>query len=545
MKTPGKTGISAVGRVKRRYTLPIMAGTLLFFGILLVSSVLLNRYESERIVQKTMTLVMDSTVLSINEYVDERFQDLIILADSENTQRILTELTAAGTPSGTLPDIRDTLIPFRRGRPGDPRAIFLPGFVFSPDGELLATAIPEDIREFVVRSVPLRPPADVLQGQDDRILFTSVRDSVQSYRFLLDLYTPVFYSGSREVLAVLVMRIDIPLILSIFTVQGRFDLTGETYLIDREGRALTPVRNPETPGIMIGRRVAKPVSGKNPYEYPLTDTVALLVTRQPSEPVFAPEPYINHYGKTVLGGGLWLDELNMGIVAEVRFREVIQPFIRDVLMLSAVILFSTIAFLIFALMIDRLRLKALDSNPLTLLPGNRCVAEAVTKALRDSVPRTVVYCDLDNFKAFNDKYGFSEGDNVIHFTGDVLTRVFRKMKPRDSFIGHIGGDDFVYITDTERVEEIAEEVGTTFDREIRSFYSEEDLRNGYIEAKDRQGEFRRFPVMALSMSGVGLSRRVFSHHLEVSAVCAELKKKAKAIPGSVLFLDRRREDDSE
>ena len=196
-----------------------------------------------------------------------------------------------------------------------------------------------------------------------------------------------------------------------------------------------------------------------------------------------------------------------------------------------------------SLRIDNLRLKALDSNPLSRLPGNRAVTDAINRAINMQRGLAVVYCDLDHFKAFNDHYGFALGDRVIQFTGNTIIDVFQELKPEYGFVGHIGGDDFMFIVDAEAVTDISDRIGQQFDRGIEAFYSEEDLAKQSIIAKDRKGIIQKFPIMTLSMAGIDLRKQAFAHHLDLSERCVDLKKEAKAISGSVLFLERRIDDD--
>jgi diguanylate cyclase (GGDEF)-like protein len=189
--------------------------------------------------------------------------------------------------------------------------------------------------------------------------------------------------------------------------------------------------------------------------------------------------------------------------------------------------------------IERLRQLALDANPLTQLPGNNTINRTIQEAIDRRAELAVIYCDLDNFKAYNDRYGFSAGDGVLQFTAGVLRDTCRDTCEKDGFIGHIGGDDFVLLVPADRVTDIGEEIARRFDAGIAEFYEDEDRERRYIETTSRQGEVMKFPFMSISMAGVDLSASQFTDFREVSATCAELKKKAKQTAGSVIFLDRR------
>lgn len=189
--------------------------------------------------------------------------------------------------------------------------------------------------------------------------------------------------------------------------------------------------------------------------------------------------------------------------------------------------------------LKRLFSTALDANPMTGLPGNNSIANRIKKDLADNANVTVLYADLDNFKAFNDKYGFALGDEVIKFTSEVFHEVISEMNIQESFIGHIGGDDFVLIVPSILVEETAARIIKKFDDGISRFYSQSDIASQSIQSVNRKGEKQTFPIISISLAGVDLSHRRYSTYLEVNDVCAMTKKQAKATPGSTFFLDRR------
>jgi len=190
--------------------------------------------------------------------------------------------------------------------------------------------------------------------------------------------------------------------------------------------------------------------------------------------------------------------------------------------------------------LERLNKLAFDANPSTGLPGNNSIAEAISQALDDQRDVCVIHADLDHFKAFNDKYGFARGDDVIRFTSDTLKRVLMETNSENMFIGHIGGDDFVLITSASDCENIANTIIQRFDAGIQAFYDDQDHDQKGIVSVNRAGEQQFFPIMSLSLSGVDLSKRTFTQYIEVNDVCAEVKKVAKSIPGSCFFMDRRK-----
>ncbi|ABM02818.1 response regulator receiver modulated diguanylate cyclase [Psychromonas ingrahamii 37] len=189
--------------------------------------------------------------------------------------------------------------------------------------------------------------------------------------------------------------------------------------------------------------------------------------------------------------------------------------------------------------LKRLYNTALDSNPNTGLPGNNSVAKQIKSALDTQENLCVIYSDLDNFKAFNDKYGFALGDEVIKFTCQVFQDVIGELNIKDAFIGHIGGDDFVLIVPSDLTQTVAEKIIQRFDHGVIKFYSSKDAEIKCIQSVDRQGESQIFPIMSISLAGVDLAHGIYKEYMEVNDVCATTKKIAKSMPGSSFFLNRR------
>lgn len=189
--------------------------------------------------------------------------------------------------------------------------------------------------------------------------------------------------------------------------------------------------------------------------------------------------------------------------------------------------------------LNRMRDEAKGANPLTGLPGNITIARYIDDALKAGRPICVLYCDLDNFKAYNDKYGFTKGDDAILYTRDCLNTVAKRNDVHDVFVGHEGGDDFVVITPFDCWETYSKAFITTFDRGIYQFYNSQDARNGFIESVNRQGQRQRFPLMSISIAVVTNQTRPFNRHAEMIQVAAEVKKYVKGIDGSCYALDRR------
>jgi EAL domain-containing protein (putative c-di-GMP-specific phosphodiesterase class I)/GGDEF domain-containing protein len=175
------------------------------------------------------------------------------------------------------------------------------------------------------------------------------------------------------------------------------------------------------------------------------------------------------------------------------------------------------------------------ANPLTMLPGNVPVSEHLDRLLDRGITFWACYCDLDNFKPFNDAYGFRRGDELIQFTGRVLSNaVINEI----DFVGHIGGDDFIVIFQSEDWESRCVKILDTLKESMPDFYDLED-RQGGIVGEDRQGRKVCYPIVSLSIGAVKIEPAMFASHHEVSAAIASAKKQAKAFPGNSLFLERR------
>lgn len=184
--------------------------------------------------------------------------------------------------------------------------------------------------------------------------------------------------------------------------------------------------------------------------------------------------------------------------------------------------------------------RVADNNPLTMLPGNSSILKTIQSLLDQGLDRMVGYVDIDNFKPFNDRYGFSRGDEVIRMTARILVNVVQELAGAQGFVGHVGGDDFVFAVPLEVGEEVARRVVENFDSLIPLFLDEKDVEIGCFISKDRQGQERRFALTSLSIALVPCPKGRFSHYGEVASVAAQVKKKVKAMPGSNYYVDQRR-----
>jgi diguanylate cyclase (GGDEF)-like protein len=174
-------------------------------------------------------------------------------------------------------------------------------------------------------------------------------------------------------------------------------------------------------------------------------------------------------------------------------------------------------------------------NPLTGLPGNVLLQAELDRLIGGSQPFSLLYIDLDNFKAFNDVYGFARGDRAIHLVANLIAQA----SPPEDFIGHIGGDDFAIIHFADNVEQFCQQVIAAFDQQVRTLYDESDLARGFLQAYDRHGVLRRFGFLSLSIAAVNTRTRPFANVDEMSKVAAELKQVAKQTSGSSYQIDRR------
>jgi diguanylate cyclase (GGDEF)-like protein len=186
------------------------------------------------------------------------------------------------------------------------------------------------------------------------------------------------------------------------------------------------------------------------------------------------------------------------------------------------------------------RSKAMrDLSPLTGLPGNFRIAEEMGRRVNSGRPVAIVHADLDNFKAFNDHYGFMRGDNVIKFTANTLVEAAAEVNEPTCFVGHVGGDDFIAVMNPDVVETFCKTVIDRFDDGILDFYDPQDALRGYVEVIDRRGERHAFPIVSISMGVATNLRRTFQNEWEASAIASEMKEHAKGEAGSTYKVDRR------
>jgi len=178
-------------------------------------------------------------------------------------------------------------------------------------------------------------------------------------------------------------------------------------------------------------------------------------------------------------------------------------------------------------------------SPLTGLPGNIRIQEEIERQVRETRPFAVLYCDLDNFKTYNDREGFVRGDRLIQATARIIQDAVVEFDPSEGFVGHVGGDDFVAVVNPDVAVQIAERICARFEGTRTDFYGSEDLDRGFIRMEDRKGEMQDVPLVAISVGIATTARRGFAHYGEAVAVATEMKQFAKRDLGSSFAVDRR------
>ena len=191
-------------------------------------------------------------------------------------------------------------------------------------------------------------------------------------------------------------------------------------------------------------------------------------------------------------------------------------------------------------MILRRTERDLEANPLTRLPGNVSILNELNRRLEANALFSVCYIDLDKFKAYNDKYGFEHGDEVIRETARILIRAVQEDGNPDDFIGHIGGDDFVIVTKPQNVDKLCQKIIHDFEKTVPEFYNEADRKNGYIITYDRRGKEQKIPLLSISIGVVSNEFRIIQHVAQIGEIGAELKAQAKKLERSNYVKDKRR-----
>jgi PleD family two-component response regulator len=186
-------------------------------------------------------------------------------------------------------------------------------------------------------------------------------------------------------------------------------------------------------------------------------------------------------------------------------------------------------------------IKQKEANPLTGLPGNTAIERELKTRINRKEDYAFLYIDIDNFKAFNDYFGYQKGDEIISHLAGVLTRAVEKLGVKEDFIGHIGGDDFVLITNPSRGQFMAKYIIDEFDKGSLFLLGPEDVKRGYFEVRNRQGEIARISLMSITIALVMSKDNNIQHFAEINDIASELKKYGKKIKGSVVIKERRQD----
>ncbi|HEU0265832.1 MAG TPA: diguanylate cyclase [Geobacterales bacterium] len=187
---------------------------------------------------------------------------------------------------------------------------------------------------------------------------------------------------------------------------------------------------------------------------------------------------------------------------------------------------------------------SLDASPLTRLPGNIAIERILDRRLADGTVFAVCYADLDNFKAYNDHYGYIKGSEVIKMTGEIIYDVVKRLGAPDDFIGHVGGDDFVMVVSAEQAPAISQGVIDEFGIQIRQHYNQVDLNNGAIDGIDRYGVPRSFPIMTISIAVIICQQGEYDSAVDIAKNAAEIKDYVKVQSGSNYLINRRKKNDA-
>ena len=179
-----------------------------------------------------------------------------------------------------------------------------------------------------------------------------------------------------------------------------------------------------------------------------------------------------------------------------------------------------------------------EANPLTGLPGNLSINRETERRLGSGQPFALLQVDIDFFKAYNDHYGYPRGDEAIQTLSRILVEAASR-HGEGTFVGHIGGDDFVLLSTPAHAEAIGQEIIDAFNRAVPSLYDAEDRERGHVEVKNRRHELEDFPLMSVTIAMVSTDRAQVTHLAQLTDIAQELKAHGKGIPGSVLVGERR------
>ena len=195
-------------------------------------------------------------------------------------------------------------------------------------------------------------------------------------------------------------------------------------------------------------------------------------------------------------------------------------------------------FMRMAVRLKELEQLSLDASPLTRLPGNIAIERSINRRLRDRTSFAMCYLDLDNFKSYNDRYGYIKASEILKKTGEVIYEAVKRLNDPDAFVGHIGGDDFVVIIDARLAKAACQEIIARFDEMIPAYYSEEDRAIGAIDGVDRYGVPRIFPIISMSIAALTCQPGAYASAAEIATAAAEVKDRVKESSGSNYIIVR-------
>ena len=195
-------------------------------------------------------------------------------------------------------------------------------------------------------------------------------------------------------------------------------------------------------------------------------------------------------------------------------------------------------FMRMAVRLKELEQLSLDASPLTRLPGNIAIERSINRRLRDRTSFAMCYLDLDNFKSYNDRYGYIRASEILKKTGEVIYEAVKRLNDPDAFVGHIGGDDFVVIIDAKLAKVACQEIIARFDEMIPAYYSEVDRAIGAIDGIDRYGVPRIFPIISMSIAALTCQPGAYASAAEIATAAAEVKDRVKESSGSNYIIVR-------
>lgn len=195
-------------------------------------------------------------------------------------------------------------------------------------------------------------------------------------------------------------------------------------------------------------------------------------------------------------------------------------------------------FMRMAVRLKELEQLSLDASPLTRLPGNIAIERSINRRLREKISFAMCYLDLDNFKSYNDRYGYIKASEVLKKTGELIHEVVKRLNDPDAFVGHIGGDDFVVIIEAKLAKTVCQDIIADFDAMIPSYYSEEDRTNGAIKGVDRYGVPRVFPLLSISIAALTCQPGNYATAAEIATAAASVKDRVKKSSGSNYIIVR-------